>query len=60
MVNDVYNLQMRVNLVEAKSIMSTEISGALNRTLDSEYDLCKHLNLPTILEQIKEQKQWQE
>ena len=60
MVNDIYNLQMRVNPTQAKSIMSTEIMSVLNRTLDSEYDFCKHLNLPTISEQIKEQKQWQE
>ena len=60
MVNDVYNLQLEINPVEAKYIMSTKITGTLNRTLDSEFEFCEKLNIPTILEQIKEQKQWRE
>ena len=60
MVNEAYNLDLTVNPKKATSIMCTEIDNDLNRTLASEFDFCKLLDIPEIQEQIKEQKIWQE
>ena len=61
-IDHVYGLGLNIEHVKATNIMGTEIEedGHLNRTLGSIYGLSADLDVPPLVPQIEEQKQWHE
>ena len=61
-IDHVYDLGLNIESVKATNIMGTKIEedGHLNRTLGSIYGLSADLDVPPLVPQIEEQKQWHE
>tara|TARA_R110000751_G_scaffold221703_4_gene324086 strand:+ start:3287 stop:4078 length:792 start_codon:yes stop_codon:yes gene_type:complete len=53
MINDAYNLNIRINRVEAESIAGTEINGVLNRSLSTLYTI-DDFDIPSLEVQLHE------